>query len=74
VVNEAPRHEDLWMSGGIASRILKLGNRCGQLWTGRRIGGRADLDVLVISGGGLIYNAASNRIIQGQMVESEKKN
>jgi hypothetical protein len=28
VLNQAPRHEDVWESGGIAPRILSLGARC----------------------------------------------
>jgi len=27
VVNSAPRHEDVWVSGGIAPRILSLDTR-----------------------------------------------
>jgi hypothetical protein len=64
MLNEALRHEDVVRSGSINLRILNVGNRCGQLCIGVRVGPRVDLVVVVVSGGGLIYNSASKWIVQ----------
>jgi len=55
VFNEAPRHEDVWGSGGIAPRILKHGTRWrwvvrftpGIHWIGGWAGPGAGLDAVV---------------------------